>query len=384
MSSIFSEPNPSQVFTQESEPEKFSKSDTKSINSNFTNLQAIRINLVKQACRNVSFLEENIYAGKRTSHFYFSKQYNFALCKVPKCGSTFWTQTFGVLTKGTQRAENVFTMKRTKVHGTSRSFFTGLSKIKNSPTVLVSRDPYSRLYSAYVDKVFLMLQPTLSCAVRTALNKKTESTVRGKCPTDVTFEEFLKFVVKTVLAGKSLNIHYAPIESFCQPCKVKAMYLLKQESFATDAVEILKDIGVEKKKLNVINSALHEHRIEYTIPGIVKTAYGRLLGGKNRMTGLLLAQKLWKSFQIQGYIPDSIDLPSSSENAYTKVDYFIHVVMETIEKHKLSSDESKTLRQKHLVNAYKGIEKDIIERIRQIYEVDIALFGYDVYPPVSY
>ncbi|KAL4216281.1 hypothetical protein ACF0H5_024006 [Mactra antiquata] len=208
--------------------------------------------------------------------------------------------------------------------------------------------------------------------------------VYRKCPTNVTFQEFLQFVVQSVKLGQTLDRHYAPIVSMCLPCQVNAKYLVKQETFAADTVSVLEDIGVEQNKLEVITSALHENRIENTIPGIVKTAYGRL---RKIMNGSKMAETIWKSFQIQGYIPDAVDLPEprfQSEDDYKNCKYFIDVVMETIKTHKMTSEKSKRQRQKVLVNAYRNIDRSLLDHLKEIYEIDITMFGYKELPPDEY
>ncbi|KAL4234145.1 hypothetical protein ACF0H5_005798 [Mactra antiquata] len=150
---------------------------------------------------------------------------------------------------------------------------------------------------------------------------------------------------------------------------------------------ILKSFGVEKDKLDIIKSALHDKRILYTIPGIIKTAYKKLRKGDRALPASLLANKLWTSFQIQGYIPDTVNLPLSlfsSEEEYADVNYFIKVVMHTTEEHKLSSDEAKQQRRKAFVNAYREINTNTIDMIREIYKADIEMFDYEDYPPDEY
>ena len=49
---------------------------------------------MQDVCENASFWENTIYKGEFKTQFYYSSDYDFAYCKVPKGGSTFWTQTF--------------------------------------------------------------------------------------------------------------------------------------------------------------------------------------------------------------------------------------------------------------------------------------------------
>ncbi|KAL4234144.1 hypothetical protein ACF0H5_005797 [Mactra antiquata] len=355
--------------------------DTKEdINLNHTFIQKRRIDHLRQACEHEN-LKEAIYVGEQKQSMYYNKNYNFSFCEVPKCGSTFWHQTFAVLENGIAIEEKVYTMQRISVHSPKVVKKTNISEIdKNTPSVLVSRNPYSRLYSAYIDKSFLTFHSEINCEIRKVSRNNS-------CPTDVTFQEFSDFVIRTAVSGETIDAHYAPISSLCPPCQRIATYLVKQETFASDAMFILKNFGVEKDKLDIIKSALHDKRILYTIPGIIKTAYKKLRKGDRALPASLLANKLWTSFQIQGYIPDTVNLPLSrfsSEEEYADVNYFIKVVMHTTEEHKLSSDEAEQQRRKAFVNAYREINTNTIDMIREIYKADIEMFDYEDYPPDEY
>lgn len=374
---------PNQLDDLESyEPEDMAGS-VPNIDQSYSTVQKKRIRTLRETCDSRPWLRSNVYKGHNSTNYYYSKKYGFVYCKVPKSGSTFWTQVFSILTKGAKTAHDTFSAKRMSIHASSGKFATSFKFVAEVPAIIVSRDPFSRLYSGFVDKIYLMLTWKIANSVRRSSKTGLKP---GACAKDVSFQEFLEYIIRKVRSGGTLNRHWAPIVSLCRPCDVNSTFLVKQESFATDVEFILNTIGIEDKKLKLIFAALHEHRIEYTIPGIIETAFIHTKGIRKCLSAENLVTRLWKSFQIQGYIRDDRNLPVSqfpSKNGYTDPKHVSKVFMEAISNDKLTSSEAKLQRKKALVDAYKSVDATVIENIREIYKIDMASFDYDLSPPVT-
>ena len=116
--------------------------------------QLRRVQRIRDACANASLFSDQIYNKRNRLMYLYSSKYNFNYCKVPKVGCSFWTQAITVLNNGAAVAHNVFGMPRKLVHikltSPNRVKFDSNERRK-SRSVLVSRDPYSRLYSAFCD-----------------------------------------------------------------------------------------------------------------------------------------------------------------------------------------------------------------------------------------
>ncbi|RUS91637.1 hypothetical protein EGW08_000610, partial [Elysia chlorotica] len=83
-------------------------------------------------------------------------------CVVPKAGCTFWKRIFRSFeTKTNPRKEDVFNISRASVHdaldgGKGSIYSLWRHGMDRFPTrLLVTRDPYSRLISTYLDKIYL-------------------------------------------------------------------------------------------------------------------------------------------------------------------------------------------------------------------------------------
>ena len=345
--------------------------------------QLWRIQRIRDACADSSLFVDQIYRGRKSLKYLYSPKYNFSYCKVPKVGCSFWTQAFTVLRKGADVAEDVFGMPRNLVHkrlSSSNHVPFDSNDRRQSRSVLISRDPYSRLYSAFVDKIFLPADPTRAGKIVRRQRDVTDNVV---CGTDITFQEFLNEILKTAYEKKSLNRHWAPIISLCDPCNVNIFALVKQESFSSDVEFALKEIEIATDEFEAIHDALHDHRIESTVPGIVYTVLKPTSGKKSCKTKTDVAKGIWISFQIQGYLRDNIPFPADIIDSDKQIDpkFLTDLILKTIKDNLLTTEESKKQRHRFLVNAYNNIDKKTIEGIQEIYKQDFAMFNYSIEPP---
>ncbi|XP_053380045.1 carbohydrate sulfotransferase 11-like [Mercenaria mercenaria] len=357
-----------------------------SINENYPHEQKERIERIKRTCTNRALLRDYAFYGYNNTKFYYSPKYNFSYCKVPKSGSTFWTQVFGILKFGVKVSDKWFSKKRSSVHGSMRPFVVNFfsNSRRNSLSVLVSRDPFSRLYSAYIDKSYLLLNFATNVHIR-----RLKPTVHDRlCSVDVTFQEFLNFIILTSRQKRRLDRHWAPVYSLCRPCDVNAYIYVKQESFSKDTELALQVFGVEISKLDTIKSALYDHKIETTVPGVIETVYNKTQHSKLRscVDGRNIAMRLWTSFKIQGYLKETLQFPSQmfkNEKRYNNVTYVPQVILDSINRHKMTSLEMKNQRHKAVAEPYSEIKEKTIDGIREVYKVDFEMFGYSTDPPVD-
>ena len=90
--------------------------------------------------------------------------------------------------------------------------------IEGVRTLSAARDPYSRLYSAYVDKILL---PNKSIRIRKMeLDAgKLKHDNKTLCANDISFQQFLDFIVTTAHTTGFMNSHWAPINEICHFCE---------------------------------------------------------------------------------------------------------------------------------------------------------------------
>ncbi|KAL8599476.1 hypothetical protein ACOMHN_065275 [Nucella lapillus] len=247
-----------------------------------------RRRVYQQVCRNWKKRTGAQVPGVVRSPFLYLPA-NFSYCGVPKVGITFWKRVFFFLfNKASARrtpmgaATSPLDVDRYYVHYHSPG--QGSRVKMNAPghwhtlsatrRVMFSRDPWSRLWSAYVDKFILpdswmdhgkwiaTMRKNLPARTAAALREQSALERRlaesenspgtfsikdktkpllfvnfGQCPSDITFAEFLQYVVV------SDNAHWRPVHGVCNPCLYQPHYLGKMETFGRDTSYIIKTTG---------------------------------------------------------------------------------------------------------------------------------------------
>ena len=62
---------------------------------------------------------------------------------------------------------------------------------------------------------------------------------RAKITTPPTFTEFVRYILDEEKSGNEVDMHWAPVYSFCNPCQVNLTHIIKMETFQRDTVKIL-------------------------------------------------------------------------------------------------------------------------------------------------
>lgn len=317
-------------------------------------------------------------------------------------------------------------MSRAEIHVRSQLFNVDPKRIlhNNIPTVVVSRNPYTRLFSAYVDKVFIPLfweqfrnmqnvtvQPSYfknttievlkssSLPLSSRLSKYRDQ-LRGKgllikknitekimpvCANNATFEDFLKFIISEINSSRPLEPHWAPISHLCHPCKFNTFKIVKQESFSTDIEHTLQSVGINISNFEWLKSSLNENRAENSVPGIIAVIQKkfRQINVHSCISQSEISRRLWKSFQIQGYISKEIGFPKAllHDNWKLKNTRVTELVLDAISQKPMTSTERKEQREYFLKQAYRSISAETISSLQEIYYLDFVLFNYSMVPP---
>ena len=284
-----------------------------------------------------------------------------------------------ILKEGASTASDTFSKFR-------QSLFDDIwkaSKRTGSRFVFVSRDPFSRLYSAYIDRIFL---PSMSyrLAKDVARSMGTHNSDTKHCANDVQFADFLKYIADRVLHDKPLNRHWTPMYTLCNPCNVDIISVVKLESFTSDVHFALQRAGVSPDIREVVDNELNQHRVEQTVRGMVEGIIRLSHFAENCMNPTEVARRIWVAFQVQGYINDTITFPFAIVNTELKASnhtFYSDVIMKTMQTYPLTSEDRKLQRRRFLVNAYAGLTKTLLEKIVTIYQQDFLLYDYSDSPP---
>ena len=242
--------------------------------------------------------------------------------------------------------------------------------------IMMTRNPYSRLYSAYIDKLYLPSNIAADIA------KKNNIT----CGKDVIFENVLLYVVNRVLAGYDLNPHWKLAYTSCMPCDVPYGIISKQETYSQDVKYILSKTNTSEETRNMLLSYLYERHTNNSITEVTKVMLRHMSPQKTQksmcITSVDFFYRLWISFQIQGYIQKSVPFPRHrfSKLRLSPHNKIVNLYLEGSAMYYMTHKESQKQRRFYLKAAYSNIKKSTIELIQKAFALDFKIFDYPLFP----
>ena len=321
------------------------------------------------------------------------KPKNLAYCTTPKVGCTFWKRILRFLGhdypgKNVSRPSDIDRMavhyaalNTVQQRQLSNPITRTLLSQRNMHVFMFSRDPYSRLWSAYVDKFYL---PDFwrSSAPGIASKFKVNATALDKtCGNNITFTDFLQYVTDTLSKGGNLNEHFNPMFKLCSPCHVRFDVIGKIETFQKDSEYIFKTFGLRNLS-KVVSFSLD---VEEEINMLIKYNFDLKKGIKKECYSTMdVAERLWKAFQINGHMSKDIPFPSKFvqgiANNTNATDTFRAAVMKIVNDQTIDKAQLKLQKRQFLVHAYRSVPVLLLKKIPVLFHQDFEIFGYEKYP----
>lgn len=186
-------------------------------------------------------------------HIVVDSKHQLLYCYVPKVACTNWKRVFMILT-GAANTTNVLSIPANLAH--SRNIFLTLSNftytdveylLSTYTKFLFVRHPFERLLSAFRNKLeqnyirskYFQTRVGRYIVKRYRMKPNNASLQNGD---DVTFDEFTAYLSKSESDG--FNEHWKPIESLCEPCRIKYDFIGKYETLLSDSNFILRSFGI--------------------------------------------------------------------------------------------------------------------------------------------
>ncbi|XP_077866198.1 carbohydrate sulfotransferase 11-like [Saccoglossus kowalevskii] len=179
------------------------------------------------------------------------------MCATPKVGSSTWKTLFLVLSGRYNSSSEMGT--RSDVHGNMPCYIMSDERwdhYKDYTSFLFVRHPFSKLLSAYKDKITPMgsqmegfAKNTIRHILRTYRKIKSPIIKNTESEYNVTFEEFAMYVAGTRDDPLSMNRHWIPQYLNCDVCSKKFDVIGKLETFTEDSIHILERVHA-KTNLN--------------------------------------------------------------------------------------------------------------------------------------
>ena len=317
---------------------------------------------------------------------------NLFYCSVPKVGCTYWKRVIRFIGndyKGHFKSPE--SIPRLFVHeGPYQN--TTVILLKNETTMdnldyrytfMFARDPYERLWSGYLDKLYL---PDFWwwLGIQITNNTRPNADIRSvKCGDDVTFEEFLSYMVVNLQNGVRVDNHFAPIYTQCNPCAIRFDIIGKLETFEEDSRLILEETNTilsnghtDSNKDLVLEEV--QSLLKYNFDVLEKLK--KSSGSPECYHSVSIAKRLWKTFQFHGYVSDKHMFPTSMMNYANDLMILRKALLKQIIYLRQSAGNEvetwKAQRQRYLNLAYSAISQKVLNAIGQTYKGDFELFNY--------
>ena len=209
-----------------------------------------RLRLVDQRCGHTA--STKMISTRSLTQILVDSQHKVLYCSVPKCGTTSWLLMVAYLsgkvdiTLTTQEENQFNAWKREEMARIGIKYLnkyppqTAMGYIKDYYKFLIVRNPYERLISAYTDKFNNV--PDRSYYHTTygktiiRLFRKNATREALKQGNDVTFPEFISFVIYQWKRRLRFDEHWKPITDTCLPCSIRWDKALQWRHNERDAI----------------------------------------------------------------------------------------------------------------------------------------------------
>ena len=316
----------------------------------------------------------------------------FVYCAIHKTGSWFWSRTLKII-ENDKNFSSLYELSSSKSDlkplvsvKDFRSIHTQTEVelfLRKSVKFLFVREPYGRVFSAYNNKILVPNQvywnigKNIVAAIRD--NPSSESLKYGH---DVTFAEYIKYLLIQFESGKSLDPHFAPMNTICDPCLYTFDYFGKLETFASDAEFIIEKLKEKNNNISVNFADFDKETAIDRVNGLTGYLFAKLRetqGIKYPSYNFYLL--VWRDLQIAGHLSKDIDMPISKSEQILKVseEEFINLVKDALSR-PMNQTLVKKQRGEALLQAFRSVSKEDLERLSKFAKKDCILFGYDERP----
>ena len=313
----------------------------------------------------------------------YNKERNFTYCMVEKAGTTFWRRLFYLMDQKhrTGKIVDPYSVEHYFVHNnnipTLRNFsnIQAMDILQNSSKTLFVRDPYERIFSAYVDKLVTINEYYFNYIGSTAIRKvRINPSPRSlTCGHDLTFSELLKYLLILHNSWKPIDVHFSAMHKHCRPCEVRYDYIGHMETFNDDAKFILQNEEVFPPTVKVKFDS-QSNMIDNIKSVFVNMFKSDQFNYKKCFTLSEVIQRTWRTLQLRGIIPPDKHCPVIN-NSDISIEKLVNMALKASDPSRISDN-----RHFQLVKLYKSVDIKLLEKFRKFVLQDCKLFGYDDRP----
>ena len=261
--------------------------------------------------------------------------------------------------------------------GVDLKTITDMMKHQEKTNVVFVRDPYTRLYSGWLDK-FYSTNPWWGFGKHIIAKQRSNATNHSlACGHDVQFSEFVKFFAREVKDKRcGVDGHFAPSYRHCLPCDLPYNFIGKYETLKEDISFFL-----EKKNLTHIVQ-VSDFEISSDEAALKDSSIWAFQQRKNVekcipfVTGL---ERVWKRLQKRGMLNMNATFPLNELTSGNITEsQFRSALMKAY--HSFDIEDNKMNRELALQEAYSTVSNETLRELQDAFDLDFRLFDYDKFP----
>ncbi|XP_050406670.1 carbohydrate sulfotransferase 9 [Patella vulgata] len=319
-------------------------------------------------------------------HFYHDIKHNFLYCSVEKIGSTFWKRLLQIISGHSKKSSpfeivNEFDDNAPTFKDASFDYIHAV--LQDSLKFVIARDPYSRLFSAFANKFFLV-----NSRFRKVVGTRIIRTIRVnaskkalKCGHDITFPEIVKYLIVSEKNNWGRDGHFTPLSDHCRPCQIKYDIIAKIESFKKDTLFVLGKLNMTHIPYLMEDMKNLEESSEMDSIAIVsRHLIENILEFRNCVSKAEGFRRAWRNFQFTGVISKDIRYPLTTEEEKTVTNKELRNMFERAFRASGPRDLRSKNRQLVLEEAYSQVPLPDLLALSGLFKTDCGAFGYDCKP----
>ncbi|XP_076437354.1 carbohydrate sulfotransferase 14-like isoform X2 [Babylonia areolata] len=300
-------------------------------------------------------------------------------CVIPKTGSTTWRRLLSSIRSDVRKIRDASGERRERFRQAlpAAAADNDHHHHKDAVSFTFVRDPYSRLLSGYIDKLFspnYIFSKSLGRYIIQKFRDPNAASSRSlACGFDVTFPEFIRYFIHSQGTGLKRNGHFIPASEQCGMCENSYTYIGHLETIREDMPFILEAMHSTVAE----NMTFESHTIERNTDMVMRRGK---VGIEQCMDWDEALRRLWKKWQVRGVISKQQGFPLSRERTR-------NISLEDMTRAGLaalagSGPRWKRVGQKKeaLREAFGAVSLQDRLRVKELLHYDFQMFGFDPEP----
>ncbi|XP_033739724.1 carbohydrate sulfotransferase 9-like [Pecten maximus] len=347
--------------------------------------QQRRDNLLK-ACKDDSVRYHGTYQVPYTvlERMQVSPKHRLIYCGLEKAASSFMKRIFMILNGAEKKSPYELPLAKSGLGVPILSEYPQAEvpdMLLNSTMVIITRDPYTRLLSAYTDKLYspnaIYADKIGKYAVKLSRENATEQSLR--CGFDLTFKEFVKYFIQSEKDGLHRDNHFAPANQMCLPCTYNYNFIARTETLLNDTVYLLNHLGEQQLAESIQVNFTSKNRRDK-----IKDQPNLLFMFRDKYKGCLsffdAQRKIWKKMQTSGVIDKKSKYPISRDESENITRTSFEKLLLAAVGNVVDATYARKQREEAAIEAYSSLDGEDLEELSKIFAPDCKIFKFRCRP----